>query len=112
MPAPAQHSRRAQAPAARRWPIGAEPLPGGGVSFRLWASKPSRVEAAILDPQSREVVDRIELAAEGNGYFSGQSEAAAAGMWYGFHLDGSEKLYPDPASRFQPEGPHGASQVV
>jgi maltooligosyltrehalose trehalohydrolase len=27
-------------------------------------------------------------------------------------LDGSDALYPDPASRFQPEGPHGPSEVI
>ena len=32
-------------------------------------------------------------------------------MLYRFRLDG-ENSYPDPASRFQPEGPHGPSQIV
>jgi maltooligosyltrehalose trehalohydrolase len=33
-------------------------------------------------------------------------------MCYRFRLDGEGALYPDPASRFQPEGPHGPSQIV
>jgi maltooligosyltrehalose trehalohydrolase len=54
----------------------------------------------------------IELEAEGNGYFSGHVAAASAGTRYRFRLDGDTALYPDPASRFQPEGPHGPSQVI
>ncbi len=33
------------------------------------------------------------------------------GTRYTFRLDGGD-AFPDPASRFQPEGPHGASQVI
>ena len=29
-----------------------------------------------------------------------------------FRLDGGDYLYPDPESRFQPDGPHGPSQVI
>jgi maltooligosyltrehalose trehalohydrolase len=51
------------------------------------------------------------LAPENDGYFSGAVPAARAGFLYRYRLDGAE-AYPDPASRFQPEGPHGPSQVV
>src|SRR5918998_1399832 len=37
---------------------------------------------------------------------------AAPGMRYRFRLDDDQTLYPDPASRFQPDGPHGPSQIV
>src|SRR5262245_26170458 len=33
-------------------------------------------------------------------------------MQYRFRLDYGNRLFPDPASRFQPEGPHGPSQIV
>ena len=33
-------------------------------------------------------------------------------MLYGFRLDGVSRLFPDPASRFQPQGPTGLSQLV
>jgi maltooligosyltrehalose trehalohydrolase len=52
------------------------------------------------------------LAPEGQGYFSGVIPSVGAGALYRFRLDGGELLYPDPASRYQPEGPHGPSQVV
>jgi maltooligosyltrehalose trehalohydrolase len=37
---------------------------------------------------------------------------AGDGSRYRYRLDLDNRLYPDPASRFQPEGPHGPSQVV
>jgi maltooligosyltrehalose trehalohydrolase len=46
------------------------------------------------------------------GYFAGQVAEAGAGLRYRYRLDGDETLYPDPASRFQPDGPHGASEVI
>jgi maltooligosyltrehalose trehalohydrolase len=52
------------------------------------------------------------LEPEGDGYFSGAVTFLGPGTLYGFRLDGSATLYPDPASRFQPDGPHGPSQVV
>jgi maltooligosyltrehalose trehalohydrolase len=52
-----------------------------------------------------------ELEAEGNGYFSGLIPSAEPGTLYKLRLgDGND--VPDPTSRFQPEGPHGPSQVV
>src|SRR3954469_9697567 len=48
----------------------------------------------------------------GGGYFSGFGPEARPGALYRFRLDGEDYLYPDPASRFQPQGPHGPSRVV
>ena len=52
------------------------------------------------------------LASESKGWFSGTSTEARVGSLYGFRLDDDERLYPDPASRFQPDGPHSVSQVI
>jgi maltooligosyltrehalose trehalohydrolase len=54
----------------------------------------------------------IALQPEADGYFAGLVPAATAGTLYRYRLDGDAKLYPDPASRFQPQGPHGPSQVI
>ncbi len=51
------------------------------------------------------------LTAEQNGYFSGIVPSARTGDLYRFRLDAGQ-AFPDPASRFQPEGPHGPSQVI
>jgi maltooligosyltrehalose trehalohydrolase len=37
--------------------------------------------------------------------------SAAEGTLYRYRLDDAD-LFPDVASRFQPEGPHGPSQVI
>lgn len=52
------------------------------------------------------------LTAEGNGYFSGARERTAAGTLYRIRLDDEPLLFPDPASRFQPRGHDGPSQVI
>jgi maltooligosyltrehalose trehalohydrolase len=90
---------------ARRYPIGAETA-RGGTHFRLWAPIRTRVEVVV------EGGPVVELTAEPGGYFSGFAADVGDGMRYRFRLDGGPALYPDPASRFQPDGPHGPSQVV
>jgi maltooligosyltrehalose trehalohydrolase len=52
------------------------------------------------------------LAREASGHFSGWVSGLGPGALYGFRLNDDTKLYPDPASRFQPRGPHGPSAVV
>jgi maltooligosyltrehalose trehalohydrolase len=51
------------------------------------------------------------LVQEDGGYFSGMIAGIGEGDTYRFRLDEGD-AFPDPASRFQPEGPHGPSQVV
>src|SRR3954465_2340384 len=98
--------RGASAGILRRLPVGAEPLPGGGVHFRVWA------------PRVREIAVEIDggppiaLKAEADGYYSGLVPEARPGLRYGFRTDTLDRLLPDPASRFQPEGPHGPSEIV
>ena len=91
----------------RRYPIGAEVLPGGKVHFRLWAPKRTHV-SVIIEPDAR----AVPLKAEGDGYFSALVDGVPVGSLYRFRLDEDATPYPDPASRFQPDGPHGPSQVV
>lgn len=52
-----------------------------------------------------------KLTAEGSGYFSGAIKAAAGDL-YRFRINGAGDFHPDPASRYQPGGPHRSSQVV
>jgi maltooligosyltrehalose trehalohydrolase len=54
--------------------------------------------------------ETFELQAESGGYFSAHVPGARVGMLYKFKL--SDGSFPDPASRFQPEGPHGPSQII
>jgi len=97
---------------ARRFPIGAEPLEHGGVHFRVWAPKRKRVQVVERKAQQEKGGATFLLEAEVDGYFSGFVPSLKAGSLYSLRLDDEDKLYPDPASRFQPEGVHGPSQVV
>jgi maltooligosyltrehalose trehalohydrolase len=88
-------------------------MPKGGVHFRVWA--PRHTEAVVVlkgksGKSRRETIK--ELAPEAAGYFSGMVSEAEEGCLYRFRFDAEKNLYPDPASRFQPEGPEGPSQVI
>ncbi|HEV7856364.1 MAG TPA: alpha-amylase family glycosyl hydrolase, partial [Herminiimonas sp.] len=102
----------------RRVPVGAELLPGGGVHFRLWSPRAECVTLVIHRNKARQsdaksgAQTQIDMRAEGNGYWSCVVKEATAGLLYGFKLDTDEKIYPDPASRYQPAGPHALSQVI
>jgi maltooligosyltrehalose trehalohydrolase len=89
----------------RRRKLGAE-LISGGVSFRVWAPAHSRV-AVVIENGEESPLER-----EPSGHFSGVIPSASAGTRYRFRLDDEGDTYPDPASRYQPEGPHGPSEVV
>jgi maltooligosyltrehalose trehalohydrolase len=98
----------------RRLPIGAEVLPEGGVHFRVWAPECKKVEVVFeIFQQDPGQGDRsFELESEDNAYFSAHVPDASNGDLYRFRLDMEPQLCPDPASRFQPHGPHGPSQVI
>ena len=91
---------------SRRLAIGAESLPRG-VHFRVRAPTRKTVQVVFKGLHER----AIELSSDGAGYFAGLVEDADSGALYKYRLDGEEE-YPDPASRFQPYGPQGWSQVV
>jgi maltooligosyltrehalose trehalohydrolase len=98
-------------PAAdRRLPVGADPLPTGGVHFRVWATRRRRVIVALEAGPG--APGAVELARCADGYFAGLAPRAAAGTRYRYRLDDDPAAYPDPAARFQPDGPHGPSEVI
>jgi maltooligosyltrehalose trehalohydrolase len=109
-----QESIRAATAVKRRLPVGAEVIPGDGAHFRVWAPLRRQVEVVLEDVFKPDHHDSgvLQLASEENGYFSGTIPAATAGTLYRYRLDGGQELFPDPASRFQPLGPHGPSQVI
>lgn len=95
----------------RRLPIGAEVTSDGGTHFRVWAPQCQTLEVALGADRGDNSGELIELTRDEKGYFAGHVEQAQAGDRYYYRLD-HEELCPDPASRFQPEGPHGPSQIV
>ncbi|HEX2852967.1 MAG TPA: malto-oligosyltrehalose trehalohydrolase [Opitutaceae bacterium] len=93
----------------RKFPIGAEIQPAGGVHFRVWAPRSGSAAIEFHAPGKKNDSPFV-LEPEPGGYFSGLVPHARDGDRYKIRLDHGP--YPDPASRFQPEGPHGPSQVV
>ncbi len=96
----------------RRYPIGAELIGPNETHFRVWAPKAQHLDL-VLEERVANDAKRIfhSLQADEDGYFSGTA-GVGAGALYHFRLNDGENFYPDPASRFQPDGPHGSSCVV
>ena len=92
----------------RRLPVGAELQADGSAYFRVWAPRPRDVRLVIegVEGTRREV----SLDSEGDGYFGVVAPTRGAGSKYRYSLDG--QLFADPASRYQPDGPFGPSQMV
>ncbi len=86
---------------------GAHSLPDGGCSFLVWAPRARAVSVHLLSPTDRVVA----LTPEAGGYHRGLLDGVAPGALYRYRLDDAREL-PDPASRSQPQGVHGPSQVV
>ncbi|MDD5389780.1 MAG: malto-oligosyltrehalose trehalohydrolase [Gallionellaceae bacterium] len=86
-------------------PFGATPLAGGGVRFRLWAPSVTAVTLRLDE------TEELPMPAVGDGWFELTVATARAGSRYSFRLpDGL--LVPDPASRYNPDDIHGASEVI
>lgn len=88
----------------RSLPIGAD-VAEGRTHFRVWAPLPRKVELVVGDRA-------LPMHAEENGYYSLTVDGVGHGELYHYSLDGEDYVYPDPASRFQPHGPHGRSMVI
>jgi maltooligosyltrehalose trehalohydrolase len=86
---------------------GAVPLGGGRTRFRVWAPKARSVEVHLVHPGDR----RVPLEPRPRGYHEAVVDGAGPGTRYRYVLNG-EAEYPDPASRLQPDGVHGPSEVV
>ena len=93
-----------------RYPIGAELIGENQTHFRIWAPKARELDVVVeRGPNSPRTFH--SLTPEPCGYFSGVINAGA-GTLYRFRVNGGEIFYPDPASRFQPDGPHGSSYII
>jgi maltooligosyltrehalose trehalohydrolase len=87
--------------------LGATSLPNGEWNFMVWAPNSAHVDL-ILAGLERGIVPMIR---DELGYHVATLDSIPAGTQYVYRLaDARER--PDPASRFQPHGVHGPSQVV
>jgi maltooligosyltrehalose trehalohydrolase len=88
--------------------LGATVLADAGVYFHVWAPRAELVELELCR-EGETAYHR--LTAQGDGFHGGLVAEARAGDRYRYRLDG-EGTFPDPASRSQPDGPHGRSEIV
>jgi maltooligosyltrehalose trehalohydrolase len=83
-------------------------LPGAdGVHFRVWAPEAERVELVLDGGECRALAMRKDP----DGVFELTVPGARPGTRYRYRIDGRGP-FPDPASRFQPDGIHGPSEVI
>jgi len=87
--------------------LGATLLGGDTCGFLVWAPAINQVEVHILSPEER----IVPLKKISRGYHYGGVRGVEPGARYFYRLDGSTER-PDPASKFQPDGVHGPSQVI
>jgi maltooligosyltrehalose trehalohydrolase len=79
---------------------------GRATDVRVWAPAHHRVELISAG-------DVRPLARDAAGYWTGTFADLRPGSLYRYRLNGDpERTFPDPASRFQPEGVHGPSEVI
>lgn len=90
-------------------PFGSEVLTDGRVRFRLWAPRAERVELC-LDPGTSDTTC-LRMNGEPDGWYTLITTQAKIGSRYLYCIDGGQRV-PDPASRFQPNDVHGASEVI
>ena len=86
--------------------LGATPAHDGGTRFLVWAPQADRLTLRLASTSER----LIPMEKEGD-YHSVVVDDAPAGSRYFFRFDDGSDL-PDPASRSQPEGVHGPSEVI
>lgn len=84
--------------------VGATYVEGQGTYIRLWAPEKEHAEIEFIGGA------KTALAKGNDGYFTGHFSDVKPGTRYYFHIDG--KRIPDPASRFQPEGVRGPSEIL
>jgi malto-oligosyltrehalose trehalohydrolase len=78
------------------------------VEFRVWAPKCSELAVQFVENSAQP--QPLSMTREPDGFFTLQTSAQPDGRYWIRFADG--KLRPDPASRFQPEGVHGPSQLI
>ncbi|NLP60028.1 malto-oligosyltrehalose trehalohydrolase [Paraburkholderia sacchari] len=74
--------------------------------FRFWAPSCGKVQLVF----ENEACAPIDMTPTGNGWYEAQAQCGS-GTLYRYRI-GAGQLVPDPASRFQPQGVHGPSEVL
>ncbi len=87
--------------------LGASYLGDNRCQFLIWAPLAQKVDVRIVSPEER----FLALERDARGYHYANVDGVKPGSLYFYRLD-HDNDFPDPASRSQPEGVHGPSQIV
>ncbi|HSD62487.1 MAG TPA: malto-oligosyltrehalose trehalohydrolase [Ignavibacteriaceae bacterium] len=87
--------------------IGANYLNNGECEFKVWAPKAKELSLKIISPQEK----LFKMEKDEFDYWIVTLNNITAGRRYLYKINKGEER-PDPASYFQPDGVHGASEVV
>jgi maltooligosyltrehalose trehalohydrolase len=93
--------------AESRVPLGANRRAHGQWEFSVWAPHREKVALHVLGSNER----LIPMSRDARGYYHAVVKDIDPQSRYLYRLDDSQE-FPDPASRFQPDGVHGPSQIV
>jgi maltooligosyltrehalose trehalohydrolase len=86
----------------------------GGAWFRVWAPAARRLDVVVARTKAETASEPGEiypLSREAEGVFAGRLGGMSPGTCYWYRVN-QDRLLPDPASRFQPQGVHGPSALV
>ncbi|HEY1870667.1 MAG TPA: alpha-amylase family glycosyl hydrolase, partial [Chitinophagaceae bacterium] len=78
----------------------------GNTKFIVWAPLKKRMILHIVYPFEK----KIEMQKDDSGYFHAETKTENGSRY--FFMPEEEKDLPDPASKFQPHGVHGPSEVI
>jgi len=87
--------------------IGADYRGSGNCEFTVWAPSLQEVAVQIVAPKQH----LLPMHKDASGYWKAIASDIEPGALYFYKLEGTTDR-PDPASKFQPQGVHGPSQVV
>jgi maltooligosyltrehalose trehalohydrolase len=90
-------------------PFGADFDAAGRTRFRLWAPSATRIDLELTAGEGAMRIMPMRATAE--GWYERLLDDAPPGTRYRYRVDGTLPV-PDPASRFNPEDVHGASEVI
>jgi maltooligosyltrehalose trehalohydrolase len=89
--------------------LGATRIADGRWQFVVWAPNRKNVDLSLAARSAPAKL--IPMERDSSGYFRAVVDGVEPGARYSYRLDQGDTR-PDPASRFQPDGVHGVSQVV
>ena len=84
-------------------------IDGDGVQFGVWA--PSATASVTLELGADGDGGTVVMDRQAGGIWTTHVAGAGAGTRYRFRID-DQPPFPDPYSRYQPDGVHGASEVI